>query len=109
MNIISKSKECMENHGVIHKEHPAKATKINYVHERIHYTKYIMVYPICSKGAEEIAVRLLEYIGVFGPPKIILSDQDTEFNNEVVDEVVKAVDAEHRITSDKKVHCIKQH
>ena len=24
----------MENHGIIHKEHPAKATKINYGHGR---------------------------------------------------------------------------
>lgn len=122
MNIISKCKECMENHGIIHKEHPARATKINYVHERIgidlvngfpetkegyngvlviteYLTKYIMVYPISSKGAEDIAERLFEYIGVFGPPKIILSDQGTEFLNEVVDEVIKAVGAEHRITS----------
>ena len=36
---------------------------------------------------------------MFGPLKIILSDQGTEFNNEVVDEVVEAVGAEHRTIS----------
>ena len=58
-----------------------------------------MVYPIKSKEAIEIAEKLLDYIGLFGPPKIILSDQGTEFNNSVMTEMLNAVGIEHRVTS----------
>ena len=55
--------------------------------------------PIKSKQAEEIAEKLLEYIAIFGPPKIILSDQGIEFNNKIVNSLITAVGTEHRITS----------
>ena len=120
--VISQCKECMEHHGIRHQEHPAQSTKINYVHERIgidlvngfpetdegyngilviteYLTKFIMVYPIKSKQAIEIAEKLLDYIGLFGPPQIILSDQGTEFNNTIVKRMLDSVGIEHRITS----------
>ena len=62
-------------------------------------TKFPCAYPIKSKQAEEIAEKLWEFISYFGPPKVILSDQGTEFNNSVVNGIVNWVGAEHRITS----------
>ena len=62
-------------------------------------TKYPYAVPIKSKTADEIAEKLLVYISLFGPPKTILSDQGTEFNNAVVAKLVKATGVERRITS----------
>ena len=122
IDVIAKCIPCQENHALIHKEHPARATQISYIHERIgidlvggfpeteegyigvmiiteYLTKYAVVYPIKSKGAKEIAENLFNYIGMFGPPKIILSDQGTEFCNKIVAELLKVVGVEHRVTS----------
>ena len=84
-------------------EHPAKAIEITGIFDRIgidlvfglpvdeegnkgmlviteYLSKYPYVTPIKSKTAEEISMKLWHYISEFGPPKIILSDQGTEFN-----------------------------
>ncbi len=44
-------------------------------------SKYPFAVPIRTKTAQEIAEKLFTYISLFGPPKIILSDQGTEFLN----------------------------
>ena len=62
-------------------------------------TKYPYAVPIKSKTAHEIATHLLQYISLFGPPKTILSDQGTEFVNQVVDELLKTSGVEHKVTS----------
>ena len=62
-------------------------------------TKYPYAVPIKSKSAEEIAEQLWHYISIFGPPKEILSDQGTEFLNEIVKNLTKSIGVEHRITS----------
>ena len=59
--------------------------------------KYPYVAPIKSKTATEIARKLLDFIALFGPPKLLLSDQGTEFNN--FDELLKKVATEHRVTA----------
>ena len=60
---------------------------------------FAFVRPIKSKSAREISGHLLEYISIFGAPKIILSDQGTEFNNELVNELVKNIGVEHVVTA----------
>jgi hypothetical protein len=55
--------------------------------------------PIKSKTALEVAEKLWKYITLFGPPKTILSDQGTEFNNEVVDKLLAVTRIERRVTS----------
>ena len=62
-------------------------------------SKYPWAKPIKSKSAVEIAEVLKEYICVFGAPKTIVSDRGTEFNNEVVDSMLKNIGIEHRVTS----------
>jgi hypothetical protein len=62
-------------------------------------TKYPYAVPIKTKSAVEIAEHLLQYICLFGPPKVLLSDQGTEFLNKVVDELLKTSGVEHKVTS----------
>jgi hypothetical protein len=46
-----------------------------------------------------LAEKLVECIALFGPPKDILSDQGTEFNNKLVEQLLKATRVVHRVTS----------
>ena len=52
-------------------------------------SKYPFVKPIKTKSALEIAHLLWQYVCLFGPPKVILSDQGKEFNNSLIDRLVK--------------------
>ena len=120
--VVAQCEACRKEHRVVPMEHPAKALKVNGIFDRIgmdltfglpttqegyngllviteYLTKYPYAVPIKSKTAEEIAEKLLVYISLFGPPKTILSDQGTEFNNAVVDRLIKATGVEKRITS----------
>jgi hypothetical protein len=79
-----------------------QATKDNYIGLLViveYLTKYVVEFPIKSKSAIEIAERLFEYIAMFGPPKEILSDQGTEFNNQLVRALLTGAWAKHRVTS----------
>lgn len=103
-------------------EHPAKALEVLGLGDRVgidltfglpetadgykgllviteYVSKYPYVVPIKSKTAEEIADRLLVYISLFGPPKIILSDQGVEFNNTLVKNILTHSGVEHKVTS----------
>lgn len=62
-------------------------------------SKYVYAKPIKTKTAAEIAEVLAEYICLFGPPKILLSDQGTEFVNEVITKLRTRVGFEHKVTS----------
>lgn len=62
-------------------------------------SKFVMGFALKTKSAQEVAEKLFEYIALFWAPKEILSDQGTEFNNQVVDALLKANYVEHRVTS----------
>ncbi|CAF1091364.1 unnamed protein product [Brachionus calyciflorus] len=102
--------------------HPAQALKVDGIFTRIgidlvfslpvteegykgimviteYLSKFTYAEPIKSKSSEEIVQILWRYISLFGPPKIVLSDQGTEFNNKLVDGLIKWVGAEHKINS----------
>ena len=57
------------------------------------------VFAVKSKSAIETAEKLLEYISIYGAPKVILSDQGTEFNNKIVDSLLRVVGTENKVTS----------
>ena len=120
--VVSQCVECRKEHRVVPMEHPAKALEVSGIFDRVgidltfglpttnegyngllviteYLSKYPYAVPIKSKTADEIAEKLLVYISLFGPPKTILSDQGTEFNNSVVAKLVKATGVERRITS----------
>lgn len=54
-------------------------------------SKYHYVKPIKSKTAKEISVLLWDYIyiNLFRPPRVILTDNGTEFVNKVVKSIYK--------------------
>ena len=55
--------------------------------------------PIKTKTAAEIAERMWKFISMWGPPKVIFSDQGTEFNNQLLNALMKTVGVERRISS----------
>jgi hypothetical protein len=60
---------------------------------------FIMIYPIKSKCADEISKNLINYISIFSPPKKILSDLGTEFNNNLVDSLLNNLKIDHAVTA----------
>jgi hypothetical protein len=56
------------------------------------FTKFPWAKSIKSKKAIEIADRIKEYICLFGPMIILLSDFGLEFNNELVDTYSKILE-----------------
>ena len=122
LQIVKQCTTCMRHQKVIGKNHPAQALSVDGIFDRVgidlvlglpetergnkgllvmteYLTKYVFVAPIKSKEAKEIADHVLSFISIFGPPKIILSDQGLEFNNSLVDSILNAVETEHRVTS----------
>ena len=121
-NYISKCTTCNRHHKEPAVNHPAVALKVDGVNDRIsidlilglkttqnghngilviteYLTKFPYIVPIKSKEASEIAFHLLMYISIFGPPKVILSDQGTEFCNKIVDTMLSSIGIEHSVTS----------
>ena len=63
-------------------------------------THYPVAIPIRSKSMDEIARVLFEnYISLFGPPRMIVSDKGTEFVNGVVGALLKLHGNDHVVTS----------
>jgi len=61
-------------------------------------TRWVEIYPVSDLKADSIAPRLLEYFGRFGPPLQVLSDQGTEFSNELVKALFRAQEIIHSVT-----------
>jgi hypothetical protein len=68
-------------------------------------SKYPFVRAIKSKEAPEIARVLFEFITLFGAPRELVSDQGTEFLNNVVKELTKIEYIDHLITSSYNPRC----
>ncbi|CAF0725122.1 unnamed protein product [Brachionus calyciflorus] len=120
--IVDTCKICKENQFKPAENHPAKFLKVSGIFDRIgidlvlglpetpegyigilviveYFTKYPYAVPIKSKTANEIAEQLWQYFCLFGPAKEILSDQGTEFVNEVVDSMINRIGSRHVVTS----------
>ncbi|CAF0810356.1 unnamed protein product [Didymodactylos carnosus] len=52
-----------------------------------HFSKFSWAYPLKSKSADEVARRLKELFFVFGPPRLLHSDNGTEFVATVIVEL----------------------
>jgi RNase H-like domain found in reverse transcriptase/Reverse transcriptase (RNA-dependent DNA polymerase)/Integrase zinc binding domain/Ty3 transposon capsid-like protein/gag-polyprotein putative aspartyl protease/Zinc knuckle len=122
-NFVHRCLTCQRVNSGATQHHPAQALPVEFLFDRIgidlvlglpnnnpmqyngilviteYLSKYPFAVPIQSKNASEIATHLLFFISLFGPPKTILSDQGTEFCNEIVNTMLKNIGTEHRVTS----------
>ena len=62
-------------------------------------SKFPQAYPICSKSAEEMAEKFFDYISLFGPPKVIITDQGKEFWNKTIEALSNLTGVERVVTS----------
>jgi hypothetical protein len=52
-----------------------------------HFTKFVILKPLKSKSAVEVANNLYDYFSIFGPPTILQSDNGREFRNNVIEKL----------------------
>ncbi len=62
------------------------------------FSRWVELYPCRTVEAEEAAKHLIEFVGRFGCPKEIISDNGTQFVNEVIDNFIKLFGAQHLLT-----------
>ena len=120
--VIKQCVICHRNNKTIVKYHPALATSIKQLFDRVSIdlvlglketsdgfvgivvmiealSKYPWAKPIRTKTAEEIAGHVFEFICIFGPFKELLSDQGKEFCNQILEKLKNNVGFEHIVTS----------
>lgn len=124
---ISQCERCQRSEPTKRLFHPAKALPVTNVLDRVHIdlvfglpqteegftgiflaidslSKYPFALPLKSKAASEVAKCLLEFVCLFGPPKMILSDNGKEFKG-VVDEFLKLTCVDHAVTASYYPQC----
>jgi hypothetical protein len=62
------------------------------------FSRWIQLYPIKTTQAVEAANALLQWISNFSAPCYILSDNGSQFVNQIIDELVTLVGSEHQLT-----------
>ncbi len=61
-------------------------------------TRWVELHPVKDLKAESIAVKLIEHFGRFGPPQEILTDQGTEYKNQLVESLTQWQKVSHLLT-----------
>jgi hypothetical protein len=64
-----------------------------------YHSKFRLLYPLATREAASVAIPLLQCFCTFGFPKILQSDNGTEFVNEVVKEIIKKSGIDRRLIS----------
>ncbi|CAF0805074.1 unnamed protein product [Brachionus calyciflorus] len=86
---------CKENQLVGKLDHPAKCLKVKGFIGLLLIVEFFTKFPyavlIKSKTALEISEHLWQFFCLFDPAKEILSDQGTEFVNEVLDSMINKI------------------
>ena len=62
------------------------------------FSRWVELYPCRTVEAEEAAKHLISFVGRFGCPKEIISDNGTQFVNDVIDHFIKLFGAQHLLT-----------
>ena len=62
------------------------------------FSRWTECYPCKTTEAEEAAKHLVEFVGRFGCPKEIITDNGTQFVNKVIDHFVKLFGAQHLLS-----------
>ena len=60
------------------------------------FTSFCILRPLKDKSARSVADALWDAIGLFGPPKVLQSDNGPEFVNDIVKAIVESHAFEHR-------------
>ena len=63
------------------------------------FTKFILLAPLPDKTMVSVSMKLWEWITIFGPPKIIQSDNGAEFVNNVIAKLIETYQIDHRTIS----------
>ena len=63
------------------------------------FSRFVFLFSIPDKQAETIATKLLKVFFLFGFPKIIQSDNGTEFKNKLMNLICKNSNIDHRLIS----------
>ena len=119
---IQQCRSCLRNKKYAVSSHPAMSVEVDGIFDRIgmdlvfgfekttegycgimviteYLSKFVFARPIKSKEAREVFRVLWEYVSIFGPPAQIITDQGTEFNNNLLAQFTAAVGVTHRVTS----------
>ena len=63
------------------------------------FSKYVVLHPLKSKTMEEVVSVFWSILAEYGLPKIMQSDNGTEFVNQVVDRMLNSIGVEKKVTS----------
>ena len=69
------------------------------------FTRLTRLTPIPNKNAETVAAAILNWIYLFGVPQSIISDQGREFCNELSQNIMSALNIEHKTTTPYHPQC----
>ena len=62
------------------------------------FTRYVKLYPAKSTEAVHAVKALLQWVGTFGSPSQIISDNGSQYVNQLIDEFMKVIGTEHVLT-----------
>ena len=60
------------------------------------FSRYIGLYALTGASADEVAHGMMTHIGIFGCPQIIQTDNGNEFDNQIIEELVKLIGTESK-------------
>jgi transposase InsO family protein len=59
------------------------------------FTRFVELYPVKDTSALPAAIALLHHVGRYGCPSTILSDNGSQYVNEIITELLKLINTEH--------------
>ncbi len=62
------------------------------------FSRWVELYPCVTVEAEEAAKHLIQFVGRFGCPKEIISDNGTQFVNDIISKFIKLFGAQQLLT-----------
>ncbi len=80
---------------------PLPETKDGYKHILVIidcFSRWVELYKCCSTEAEEAAKHLIDFVGRYGCPKEIITDNATQFVNDTIQHFVKLFGTEHLLS-----------
>ena len=64
-----------------------------------HFTRFLLLRALPDKAAASVAVALFEIFCDFGFPRVIISDNGTEFVNQLIEKMVSLCGIDHRLST----------